>query len=302
MAGVVAAGALLLGWGAVLLIGRGGPAVPQTAAADLKRFQLLALLRHAGQLLEAGDPQGAVAAYRAAQTVTPDRPGLRRRLREAEQRQRELSNRIDQEKQIGSKIEEAKQALVEKRYDDALAAAETVLQSSPGNTVAEGIQASVRKARARAKERAAPATARQAARAAEQGGAPRPDQARGTDPQAAAVPGAGRAAEAKDATLEVTFFSDLSAGTLIIYANDSQLMRQSFHFQKRGVLFLSKPDKGGLGRKLPIHPGNVILKVYVTPNGRAAQVKVVSGEFPAGGTRRLDIKLSEAGEVTARLD
>jgi serine/threonine protein kinase len=302
VAGVVAAGSLLLGWGALLLIGRGGPAAPQTATADLKRFQLLALLRQASQLLEAGDPQGAVAAYRAAQTVTPDRPGLRRRLGEAEQRQRELSNRIDQEKQIGSKIEEAKQALDERRYDDALAAAETVLQASPGNTVAEEVQASVRKARARAKERAAPATARQAAGAAEQGGAPRPDQARGTDPQAAAALGAGRAAEAKDATLEVTFFSDLSAGTLIIYANDSQLMRQSFRFQKRGVLFLSKPDKGGLGRKLPIHPGNVTLKVYVTPNGRAAQVKVVAGEFPAGGTRRLDIKLSEAGEVTARLD
>jgi hypothetical protein len=43
-------------------------------------------------------------------------------------------------------------------------------------------------------------------------------------------------------------------------------------------------------------------KVYVTPDGRPAIPKTLSGDSAAGATRRLDIQLSAAGEVRARLD
>ncbi|HVT59621.1 MAG TPA: serine/threonine-protein kinase [Thermoanaerobaculia bacterium] len=335
VAALAAAVALMLGLGVLLALRlgavrdllsgvRGGTALPSTSAGapgrvagaaragsaidqESARQRMLFLLREGRRLQDAGDPDGALAAYRAAEQLDPGHQSLRRLRADAERQQAERRRRVGQEREIEARLTAGRQALAERRYDDAESAAAAVLQVSPGNTVAQDILAAVRDGRARHKERAgsSPAARAAAARAAEAAAAAHPEPA----PGAPGTAGAARAdapqavsPEVKEATLDLAFFTQLPEGTLMVYINGNKVLQEPFRFYERGNLFRAKPSTGWIRRSLHLPAGSAQLRVYVTAQGRAAEVRSLSGNFPGGASRRLDVQLSAGGDVTATLN
>jgi hypothetical protein len=80
------------------------------------------------------------------------------------------------------------------------------------------------------------------------------------------------------------------------------VLLESFRFYEKGSFFRPKPSTGWVRRTLTVPAGNVELRVYVTPQGHAAEVRSLSGNFPGGATRRLDVQLSNSGQVAATLN
>jgi hypothetical protein len=267
-------------------------------AAQPARVQFLALLRDGRRRLDAGDSDGAAAAFRAAEQLVPGRRGVRKLWEEAERRKQDAWQRSGQEKAIESKLEEARLSLTGRHYDEAEAAAQAVLTMSPGNTVADGILTAVKEGRARRRDRASSASAQAAARAVETAApASRPDAAvRGLAAAPAAPP------EVKDATLDLGFFSKQPEGSLLIYVNGRKVLQESFRFYEKAGLFRSRPTTGWVRRSFHLPAGNAEIRLYVTPRGSAAVVRTLAGTFAAGGARRLDVQLDDDGQVTAQLN
>ena len=277
---------------------RQGSAAGRPEASEATRLQVMGLVREGRHRLETGDADGAAAAFRAAEQLLPGRRGLRRLREDAERQQTDRRQRIDQERTIGAKLDEGRLALADRRYPEAEAAAQAVLAMSPGNTVAEEILASVKAGRAHARDRAALADARQQAHPVAVATPPvRPDAAPRSD-QA----GASSAAEVKDATLELAFFSQLPEGSLLLYVNDRKALQQDFRFYEKGSFFRSHPSTGWVRQSFRVPAGDAVIRLYVTPHGSAAVVRTFKGNFPGGASRRLDAKLTGDGDVTAQLN
>ncbi|MBV8202589.1 MAG: serine/threonine protein kinase, partial [Acidobacteria bacterium] len=296
---------LLLAGGMFLWTRSAQPAAPlgtvaaaRPEASQATRLQVLALVRDGRRRLDAGDADGAAAAFRAAEQQMPGRRALRQLREEAERRQGDRRRRIDQERAIEAKLDEGRLALADRRYPEAETAAQAVLAMSPGNTVAEEILASVKEGRTRSKDRTAAATARQQARAvAAAPPAVRPEVAPRTD-----QPSPTAAVETKDATLELGFFSELPEGSLLIYVNGRKVLGESFRFYEKSGFLRSHPSTGWVRRSFHLPAGNVEIRLYVTPHGSAAIVRTIPGNLAGGSSRRLDVKLTEGGDVAAQLN
>ncbi|HEY6324851.1 MAG TPA: protein kinase [Thermoanaerobaculia bacterium] len=277
---------------------RQGSAAARPEASEATRRQVMGLVRDGRHRLETGDADGAAAAFRAAEQLLPGRRGLRRLREDAERQQTDRRQRIDQERTIGAKLDEGRLALADRRYPEAEAAAQEVLAMSPGNTVAGEILASVKEGRARSRDRAALAEARQQAHPVAVAAPPvRPDAAPRGD-QA----GPSSAAEVKDATLELAFFSQLPEGSLLVYVNDRKVLQQDFRFYEKSSFFRSHPSTGWVRQSFRVPAGDAVIRLYVTPHGSAAVVRTFKGNFPGGASRRLDAKLTGDGDVTAQLN
>jgi serine/threonine protein kinase len=277
---------------------RQGGAAARPEASEATRRQVMGLVRDGRHRLETGDADGAAAAFRAAEQLLSGRRGLRRLREDAERQQTDRRQRIDQERTIGAKLDEGRLALADRRYPEAEAAAQAVLAMSPGNTVAEEILASVKGGRARSRDRAALAEARQQAYKVAVAAPPvRPDAAPRSD-QA----GPSSAAEVKDATLELAFFSQLPEGSLLLYVNGRKVLQQAFRFYEKGGLFRSHPSTGWVRQSFRVPAGDAVIRLYVTPQGSAAVFRTLQGNLPGGTSRRLDAKLTGDGDVTAQLN
>ncbi len=275
-----------------------GSAAARPEASEATRRQVMGLVRDGRHRLETGDADGAAAAFRAAAPPLPGRRGRRRLREDAERQQTDRRQRIDQERTIGAKLDEGRLALADRHYPEAEAAAQAVLAMSPGNTVAEEILASVKEGRARSRDRAALAEARQQAHPVAAVAPPvRPDAVPRGD-QA----GSAAAAEVKDATLELAFFSQLPEGSLLVYVNDRKVLQQDFRFYEKSSFFRSHPSTGWVRQSFRVPAGDAVIRLYVTPHGSAAVVRTFKGNFPGGASRRLDAKLTGDGDVTAQLN
>jgi hypothetical protein len=110
------------------------------------------------------------------------------------------------------------------------------------------------------------------------------------------------AAVPTDAKLQVHLFSEQSSGILMVYLGDKQLMRDEFDFSEKKNLFWRIPGQGFVDQAFTIPAGTVHLRVYVTPTGQRARVQEISGNFPGGIQRRLNVKLDKDGNLTAELE
>jgi len=115
-------------------------------------------------------------------------------------------------------------------------------------------------------------------------------------------PVAAPSAEAKEATIELAFFSQLPEGSLMILVNGHKVLQESFRFYEKSGLFRSRPSTGWVRHSFHLAPGNVEIRVYVTPHDSAALVRNLAGNLPGGGSRRLDIQLTDSGQVSAQLN
>ena len=111
------------------------------------------------------------------------------------------------------------------------------------------------------------------------------------------------APEAKDATLELAFFSRLPEGTLLVYVNGRKVLQEPFRFyEKTGLFRRSRAGTGWVRHSFSVKPGNAEIRLYVTPLGSAAVFRSLQGTFPGGSSRRLDVQLTDGGDVTTQLN
>jgi tRNA A-37 threonylcarbamoyl transferase component Bud32 len=227
-----------------------------------------------------------------ARAPAPILPGVRR-----QREQERLAEARHQ--QVGSMLGQARQALAKGQYDLAAVGARSVLTLDPSNAGAQEILAGLPKPREVAPEPPTP-TPRPAARPprAARLPAPRPVPL----PMLPVRPPAPIAPMPTDAKLQIHLFSEMSSGILMVYMGDKQLMRDPFDFSEKKALFWRKPGQGYVDQAFTVPAGTATLRVYLTPDGQRARVRELSGNFPGGSQRRLNIKLDRDGNLTARLE
>jgi hypothetical protein len=105
-----------------------------------------------------------------------------------------------------------------------------------------------------------------------------------------------------DAKLKVHLLTDMSAGILMVFVNDKELMHEPFDFSEKKGLFFRKPGRGNVDGTLTIPAGTASVRIYIAPEGKPARVRELSGNFAGGASRRLNIHLDRDAELTARLE
>ncbi|HTQ80677.1 MAG TPA: hypothetical protein VMM92_11820, partial [Thermoanaerobaculia bacterium] len=242
-------------------------------------------------------PAKAAVATAPAVPLPPVETPAQRQQREAAARAAEQAQQLAKQKEIDDHLSQARQALTSRHYDEAVAAASAALALSPGNADAQGILTAAEKAESRRLKRAAQAT-QSAASSSAQASEANPPQAL----QPAAPAPTPVTPVPTEATLSVNFFTNLPEGVLVVYVNNNQRMREPFNYREKTGFLRSRPSKGWVRQKLPVPVGTADIRVYVTYENKRTEVKELSGNFPGGTVRTLNVTLNEDGSLSARLE
>ncbi len=306
--GGIALAASLLVWAAALLwMGWSWPPGPQRdEREDGTRKQVVELVRQGRQARAAGDWIGAVALFHQAEQLAPKAKGiLAMRVAAQQNVSRQSSQASGKASIVALGIENANRVLAAQSYEGALLAATEVLKIDPENADARAILVKAQEGKARSdRQRQAAAAASQASRrkGTEVAAATTPMPSEG-QPARPSAPAAARP-EATTATVHVHFHSELSDGTLIVWANGQEVWRDNFSAPRGGGLGIFRSRKQvpyDASKTVPVPAGTVEFRVHVTPAGQAAAVKSFSGGFQGGLARSLEIHLSGSKQLTAEL-
>ncbi len=282
----VAAALLLLAWTQ--------PPVPANAEAPDVHPQVVPLISEGATLRQAGQAPAAAEAFGRAERLAPGVTVLGKLRRDAERETMDLARRQAIEQEIGSRLEEARGALRRRGWDAAEAAGRRILELDPNHPEAPQILRT-----------AAAGRERQAAAQRAQRPGPKVPATEAAPPAAApavaeTLPAVEPQQQPTEATLTVEFRSDLPRGTVIVRAGQRNLLQKRFDFREGG--FLSRRARSGwFQQSVQVPAGTEQLRVYVTPEGQAAKMAEVVGNFPGGAARRLAVHLTAGGQVTAQL-
>ncbi len=282
-----------LGLGILATLQPGPPTVTELAA-DREvsgRYATLALLFSAREALEAGDLVGAVSTLRQAEQQDPGSTRIRESRQEAERKLAETEAATGREEQLRLYLEQGEEAYARRRFTAAAELARQALLLDPGSPVAMDLLARAEGVAAKTDRRntlaAAPA-AEPTGPAAE----PAPIETTPEEPAETVAPNA-------PATLNLSFRSEVSQGTLTVYLGQRQLLREPFRFTEKRGLLRSKAVSGTLERSLTLPPGQHQLRVYVALD--RTRTETVEGNFPPGMTRTLAVTVGAGGELSVSL-
>lgn len=283
---------LLAGAAALEWLARTVPAESGPAAGEDRGREVVELLKGGHRKLRAGDFAGGLADYRRAEELDPQRVGPV--LRSAERRYQELGEQVRGEFDLSLQMIDARAALAAGRYAEAERIASEVLAVDFVNAEAAGILTRAREARARQANRPPPPAVRE-------------DAGRRTqrEEQVAQVaeeppPGPSEASAPRQQRLSIDFTAQ-GEGTIQVFVDNAQVMNERYAFVDR-KWFSKIPFLGRVADSVPVPAGVRDLRVHVAPRGRRAEVVNLSGNFPAGETRVLEVRLLDSGRVTANLN
>jgi tRNA A-37 threonylcarbamoyl transferase component Bud32 len=303
VAGGSALVASLLFWAAALLwVGWAMPAGPQrNAAEDGKRQQILEMLRAGKQAREVGNWTGAAALFYKAEQLAPDAKKIRA-MRVAAQLNagQQFSKQSGTASLVAMGLDGANQSLASQNYDNALRTASAVLGLDPENVEAKAILVKAQEGKGRReKQRQVATTARDSRRGQEEIAAATPVPSEGQPPPVSAPVSRP---EATTATVRIHFRSELSAGSLIIWVNGQEIMRDNFGSRGGLFSFNRKQEPYDTNKTFTVPAGTVDFRVHVAPAGSKAQVKPISGSFQGGGSRSLEIHLAGPTQLSVQLN
>jgi hypothetical protein len=290
---IAAAVTLAVGLGLLNLANRAGAGddSPAVDSAALRRStELSELLREGHRRLLEGDAVAAAAAFRSAERLAPGRPEIRT-LREVAEVQAETSTLVGvHQQQLALRLEAARRALAGGRYQEAIGTAEAVLADHPDHPEARDVISRARRSLERER----------AARTAEL-------ERREEVQEAAPEPAAPAAPPEEPARLVIEFVgaTERPEGTLIVDLDGTRFLTEPFAFYDRVGLFRRKqPYRGKI--TVPartLDSGARSFRIWVVEKeGDAVEATELSGNFPPGVERRLDIRLTQDGKVDARLE
>jgi predicted Ser/Thr protein kinase len=264
--------------------------IPAVTAEHRQRLLVLPLLRRAAQEYAAGQPLAALATLQSARRLAPGIVVIGQRIQKLEADARSLGQNqaVEREAAVLAELETARQAGRDRRWRDSRDAASRVLMVDPTHAEAKEL---VRRASAELARLGRPVTP-----GTESPAEVAPAPAAEPEPEVPVVP-----AEpvATDSALEIEFTTEISAGYLTLYFNNNRLSQEPFDFK-------AKRNESVLGRvtnRFKVDPGSAEVKVWVARPGKpSSNTIVLSGNFLAGGARRLVARLDANMKLTARLE
>ena len=107
--------------------------------------------------------------------------------------------------------------------------------------------------------------------------------------------------EAGPVVLEIHVTSRIPTGVLTLYADDVQILKEQFRYEKKSRLLRPKRALGGFNASREISSSTRTLRIYLLVDGES-KLTTVSVEFLAGETRGLDIELLRKGNVEVHVE
>lgn len=298
LAGLTAAAvltALLIALAFRLAIGGREVAEPPDPEQHL-RVEYTPLVQEGQRLLAEGRAAEAAEAFERALAIVPEDRGIRQLRDKAREQILEVDGKDLEEAFIEQRLEEARTALRQREYQTAITHAQAVLEVEPDHREAQNLLQQARdgldRRRQASRRLAGDTTGRVPARTT-----------RTDDPTTQATEdGPTTGAEvAQKGTLKIDFFSEASEGILTIYAGQEQILKEEFRFVEKRRFMRSRKTSGRLEFSRSIAAGQISLFVYLYKKGATAESVQVQGELPPGGSRVLNIQVSEEGDVKAAL-
>ncbi|MCL4837118.1 MAG: serine/threonine protein kinase [Thermoanaerobaculia bacterium] len=286
-AGLLAVAALAL----VLATAGGRPpaaaAPPAPAAGSAVADEVARRLAEGRRLLELGNPTAALAEVVAAEYQRGNDPAVRALRQEVEQAIQEQQRTASLASRVAGSLAAARDALERGRFLEAKVAAEAVLSQVPGQEEASQVLAEAERRLAAERER------QRAARPALP--APTPSPVPPAAVVAVATPPPAPPQVAREGTVVVDFFTEVSEGVLTIYADDRQIVREPFKFAKRKGFLRSEKQPGSLRIERILASGPVVFRVYVALPGQPTRALTVGGEVAGGVSRTLRVRVGPDG-------
>lgn len=233
--------------------------------------------------MRGGEYQEAVALYHTAESLWPD-PRITRQREKAEGLDAEFKRLVGEEQDLFVQREKARKALAERRYPEALAAAQAVLTLRPGDEDAKKI---FDKAQAEARrQQSGPQTAAR--------GPARPESTPAAELTPSPSPAAEETVAPQKVYLHIVFYVEPSAeGTVRLFQNDRVLWQTDFK-RKKAIFNKDEKNRTYTGTA-EVAPGATSLKVTVSLGGRDS--KTISKTLPpselTATSHRLEIHLLE---------
>ena len=263
-------------------------APPPALTPGLRKAQIAKLKEDGNTAMRRGDWAAAAVAYQQAEELDPNDAEVRQLRQGAEQKAQDFQSLVEKERAINAHLTNAKGALATRRYDFAISEANQALVIDPKNPDAAALLKQAR----REKQRATPAG----------------PQTPGTGEEIAAIPTPGETqpgnatesstAEAATTTVHIRFHSDVPEGTLIVWVNGKERVRESF----RGGRFFQR-KKEPVDRSWPltdISTGGAKFRVNFAPEGRRAVSQVIDSGLLRGASHDLEVRVFSETQMTAR--
>ncbi len=296
---------VLLGLGALLAIlavaglrlgasRSGGPPVQVDSRAEAARSRYLGLLQDGATRMSQGDYAGAAATFAQAEQLAPDakeKDRSRKLFENAQHKSMEYVQTLSRGEQISTYLMAAQTSLMGRRYADATAAADSVLAIDAGNAEAKRIktesQAALTRQRQRPRNTPVPAPSQ-------------PIVAATPLPEVAPAPVQPAPVENQFSRLKISVRSALPEATVRLSMGGKTIFNRTFRGERSGILRKGKPFNAS--DSVQIKAGIHELGILVAPGGKAGRNDVLNGNFPADGTRTLEIQVNELGTVFFNLD
>jgi serine/threonine protein kinase len=272
------------------------PKVGRDAAEDERQKQVVGLVRTGFQLMAKGESATAVRFFKLAEELVPEKqkPSLRKARQEAERQHREFGDEVGLQKEVGEHLRMAQLAVDNRRYQEALNAAEAALVLDPTNPRAQEIRTTAQAAQARLQE--------QQARRERTPRRPQDEVATNTtvaEPEPIEATPAEEAVP-QTARLRVTFQSEMPGiASIRVHVNDRAILTRQVGEKGR---FMKRGTGGQVNETVEFEAGDAKVEVWVTPPGKGAKLVTRNGSFAGGSSRYLDVRLSESGVPSVTLN
>jgi serine/threonine-protein kinase len=260
---------------------------PAPSIEQQSRVTAATAIAEARSQLAQGNLDAALQAVARAELAEPASSEAAALREEIDARQREIAE-TERAARSEQGLRAARYALAERRFSEAVSAAKGVLAAVPENEEAKRIIRQAEGALSQLRERQEAIEAAQRQAAAEAVVAP-------TEVATAT------AVVAKDAQLQVDFFSERSEGVLTVYAGERQILREPFRFVRRTGFLSREKVSGAIRATRHLTPGTQALRVYVALQGESTRAVSLEGEFALGSSTVLEVRVDAAGGVSARL-
>ena len=289
---ILAAAAILLGisWSG------GTETVPSEPVQDVAGTRYAALLRRGQAYRENLQYPEAIGALKEAQRLAPEaeRARIQLLIEDSEDRLAKFVANQSRAEKIVIHMIEARLAMQDSRYEDALEAADAVLALEPAHAEATQVRADAQRGLERLRS--------QRARAAPGRQRPRPDE-QAAKPPSRPVPGSAPQQEtaepaAQPARLRVSVHSEGPEATVLIDLGEKRIFTQTFG--KSRLFQRTKPFSDE--RTIELDAGLHEFQVLVAAGRKAGRTLQRSGHFAGGETRTLDILVAKDGQVSVNLD
>jgi serine/threonine protein kinase len=288
---ILAAAAILLGisWSG------GSEKPPAEPVQDVANARYVGLLRAGENYRDTLKYPEAIQALKQALPLAPEaeRPRIQLMIEDSEERLANFIANQSRAEQIVIHMVEARLAMQDSRFTDAIVAADAVLLLEPDHAEATQVRAEAQKGLAKLRQR--PRTAP---------GQPTPrEQTAAVVPQPVppiAAPQEPAETAAQPAKMRVNLSSEGPETTIRIRLKGEWIFSHVFKGKRAGILRKVAPFNDS--RVIEMPTGTNDLQVYVTVRNKPADVSPRMGLFQAGEIRNLDVRVSDAGLVSVNLN